>query len=72
MTTTIQVSDSVKKHLESFRLFERETYNDIIERLIEDSMELNEQTKKDIETARKEIKSGKVTKHEDLKKELGF
>lgn len=72
MTTTIQVSDSVKKHLESFSLFERETYNDIIERLIEDSMELNEQTKKDIETARKEIKSGKVTKHEDLKKELGF
>ena len=30
------------------KLFERETYNDVLERLIEDVQELNEETKKEI------------------------
>ncbi len=72
MATTIQVSDSIKKRLEDFRLFGRETYNEIIERLIEDSTELNEKTKKEIEMARKQIKKGRFKTHEQLAKEMEF
>jgi len=40
--------------------------------ILEDTMELNNQTKKEIETARKEFKQGKFTTHAQLKKELGL
>ena len=40
MPTTIQISDPVKKALERMKMFKRETYNDVIENLIEDNMEL--------------------------------
>ena len=42
METTIKVSHDVKKHLDKMKIFERETYNDIIWLLIEDTLELNE------------------------------
>jgi len=40
--------------------------------LPEDTMELSEETKKDIKQARKEYKEGKFITHEQLKKELGL
>ncbi len=39
---------------------------------LEDTMELNEQTKKEIELARKEFKEGKTISHAQVKKELGL
>jgi len=54
------------------KLFERETYNDVLERLIEDFQELNEETRREIKSAIKEIESGKYVTHEKLAKELGF
>ena len=45
--------------------------NDVLERLIEDVRELNEETKKEIKTAIKEIESGKYVTHEQLAKEMG-
>jgi len=53
-------------------MFERETYNEILERMIEDEKELSEQTKKDIEEARKRVKEGKFLTHEEVKKRLGL
>ncbi|MCL7413081.1 MAG: hypothetical protein M8353_05630 [ANME-2 cluster archaeon] len=72
MVTTIQIKEDVKSILTQMKLFERETYNDVLERLIEDVQELNKETKKEIESAIKEIKSGKYITHEDLAKEMGF
>ena len=54
------------------KIFERETYNDVLERLIEDVRELNEETKKEIKAAIIEIESGKYVTHEQLAKEMGF
>ncbi len=54
------------------KLFERETYNDVLERLIEDVQELNEKTRLEIESALREIESGKFVTHEKLATELGF
>ena len=68
MTTTIQISDDVKNTLDKMKMLERETYNDIIERMIEDDLELNEKTKKEIEEARK----GKSISHAEVKKRFGL
>jgi len=68
MSTTIQISDKVKSILDRMKMIERETYNDIIERMIEDDLELNEKTKKEIEEARK----GKSISHAEVKKRFGL
>ena len=70
MSTTIQISDNVKTILDRMKMLERETYNDIIERMIEDDLELNKKTKVEIEEARKRIKAGKFMKR--LKKGWGY
>ncbi len=72
MSTTIQISDNVKLILDRMKMIDRETYNDVIERMIEDDLELNEKTKKEIEEARKRVKSGKFISHEEVKKRLGL
>ena len=72
VATTIQINEELKKQLDKIKLFRRETYNDVIERLIEDINELKEQTKKEIEEARKEIAEGKFKTHEQVKKEMEF
>jgi predicted S18 family serine protease len=74
--TTIQISSTTKQVLNSLKDFPRETYEEIINKLIdvvaEENMELSEQTKKDIEIARKEIKAGRFYAAEDVKKRLGL
>ncbi len=72
MVTTIQIREDIKLILTQMKLFERETYNDVLERLIEDVQEINKETKKEIESAIKEINSGKYITHEELAKEMGF
>jgi len=72
MATTIQISDNIKKTLEKMKLFDRDTYNDIIGRMIEDDLELNERTKKEMQEARNRIKSGKFLTHEEVKKKLNL
>lgn len=72
MPTTIQISDDVKSILDRMKMIERETYNEVIERMIEDDLELNEKTKIEIEEARKRMKAGKFITHEEAKKRLGL
>jgi len=69
MSTTIQISDEVKVFLDRMKIFERETYNEIIEEMLEGNFELNEKTKKEIEEARK---SKKWISHEEVKKSFGL
>jgi len=70
MDTTIQISKSLQKELLKRKFFDKETYEEVIWDLIEDTMELNEQTKKEIAQARAEIKAGKVHSLDNVKKEL--
>lgn len=72
MATTIQISDETKQILDRMKLFKRESYNEVIERMIEDDLELNEKTKREIEEARKRVKAGKFLTHEEVKKRLGL
>ncbi|WP_243684897.1 hypothetical protein [Methanosarcina barkeri] len=58
--------------MKKMKIYKRETYNEVLERLLEEVQELNEETKKEIELARKAVEGGRYVTHEDLKKELGF
>lgn len=78
-TTTIQIPKKVKKDLDSFKEYPRETYADVIERLLalvkadeESELELSEETLKDIAEAEEDIRKGRVFSSEQIKKELGF
>jgi len=70
MVTTIQISEELLERLRNMKMHEKESYEDIIRDLIEDRLELSEETRKDIEEARKEVREGKVSKWEDIKREL--
>jgi len=72
MATSIQISEELKKVLSKKKLSERETYENIIWDLLEDNMELNEQTKKELEQSRAEIKEKKTITLSQLKKELNI
>ncbi len=69
METTIKISNEVKKCLDKMKLFERETYNDVLEFLIEDHLELNSKTKKELEERRK---NPELISHEEAGKILGL
>ena len=72
MATTIQISEKLQAELTKKKLSERETYEEIIWDMLEDSMEISEQTKKELEAARAEIKAGKFYTHAQVKKQLGL
>jgi len=72
METTIRISPEVKEQLDRMKMFNRESYNNIIELLIEDTLELNKKTKKEIEEARKRIDKGEFFTEEEVEKQLGL
>jgi hypothetical protein len=72
MDTTIQISKKLQQELLKRKFFDKETYEEIIWDIIEDTAELSEQTKKDIAEARAQIKAGKVHTLAKVKKELGL
>jgi predicted CopG family antitoxin len=71
-STTIQISSNLQQELNKMKLFNRETYEEVIWNIIEDTKELSEQTKKDIALSRKEISEGKFVTLSDLKKKYNL
>jgi hypothetical protein len=72
MATTIQISKELQHILKSRKLRASESYEEVIWDLIEDTMELSEETKKDIEKSLKEYKEGKFSILAEVKEELGL
>ena len=72
MASTIQVSKVLMKALQARKMYDKESYEEIIWDLLEDSMELSAETKRVIKRSRKEIAEGKFYTHEQVKKELGL
>ena len=70
MTTTIQISNDLLERLKVMKLSDKESYENIIWDLLEDSMELSEETKKHIAQSEKEIRGGKTISLEEVKKRL--
>lgn len=71
-STTIQISLNLQQELNKMKLFNRETYEEVIWNIIEDTKELSEQTRKDIALSRKEISEGKFITLSDLKKKYNL
>jgi hypothetical protein len=72
MATTIKISEQLKKELSKRKIHDRETYEEVIWDLIEDTTEINEETKREIELSRKQIKEGKFKTLSQVRKELGI
>ncbi|MFH1978581.1 MAG: hypothetical protein ABIJ92_04620 [Candidatus Aenigmatarchaeota archaeon] len=70
MVTTIQVSENLQKVLTERKFSNSESYEEVIWDMIEDTAELSEETKKEIELSRKEIIEGKFYTMEQIKKEM--
>ena len=71
MATTIQISNELLEQLKQTKLYEKESYEELIWDLLEDRMELSEETKKHLRQSEKEVKEGKVKTLQQVKKELG-
>lgn len=75
-TTTIQIPSELRSKLEGLKDYSRETYADVIEKLVdivaEEQMELSEETKRDIAEANKRIKAGKFVTESEMKRRLGL
>ena len=72
MATTIQVSEQLVDTLKKRKQYDKESYEEVIWDLMEDTIELNKETKKEIEQARADYKAGKFYTHEQVKKRLGL
>jgi predicted transcriptional regulator len=72
MVTTIQISEELKERLALRKMSPKDKYEDIIWDLLEDTLELSEQTKNEIAQARDEYVKGEFVTHAQVKKELGL
>jgi predicted transcriptional regulator len=68
MYTTVKISAELKKKLEEMKMSDSETYEEVIEDLIEDRLSLNPQFIAEIERRREEAKKGNVTSLAELKR----
>lgn len=70
MVTTIQISEELQGLLMKRKCYERQTYEEVIYDLLEDAMEISEETKRDLAMARAEVATGKTKTLAEIKREL--
>ena len=70
--TTIQISSELKKELSTLKMYDKESYEEVIWDLIEDSLELSEEAKADLKEAEEDVREGRVYTLDQVKKELGL
>lgn len=76
--TTIKVHEETKTHLDSFREYRNESYDEVINKLVyiaknvKKEPELSKETIDAIEKARARIKKGNFLTEEEAIKRLGF
>ncbi len=71
-TTTIQISKDLLQELKSRKMYDKESHEDIIRDLLEDTMELSEQTLVNIRKSEADVKAGKVHTLKEVEKRLGM
>ncbi|MBR9680053.1 MAG: hypothetical protein GOU99_03325 [Candidatus Altiarchaeota archaeon] len=75
MNTTIQVHSKTKQKLENLKIYSREPFNSVIERLLAsgiDTTPLSKQSLVNIQESLKDIEAGKVYSNKQIKKRLGL
>jgi len=71
-TTTVQIPVAMKARLSAMKIHPRETYADVLERILEDLEELGPETKRAVEKSRREFKDGKYKTLDQVKREMGL
>lgn len=71
-STTIQVSPKLLSFLRKRKTGPKESYEDVIWDIIEDSLELSDETKEAIRRSEEDARAGRVVTLEQLKKDLGL
>lgn len=73
MKTTIQVDQETLKRLQSHKQVERQSYDAVINRLLDEAEDdtLTEEDIQQLHEALEEVRTGKLIPIEDLAKELG-
>ncbi|TBR24582.1 MAG: hypothetical protein EPO63_03625 [Candidatus Nitrosotenuis sp.] len=76
MVTSIQLENKTKARLDKMKVFPKESYNDVVNRLInvveDDEGVLSEQTIKDLEKALSEVRNDKLLSHNQIKRKHGL
>jgi uncharacterized protein (UPF0248 family) len=77
MPTSIQIEKKIKERLDEFKNHPRETYNEVLARMInivsqQNKEELSPQTIKNLKKSLNDIEKGKVYSLEQVEKELGL
>jgi uncharacterized protein (UPF0248 family) len=77
MPTSIQIEKEIKEHLDKLKNHPRETYNDVLTRIIyfisqQNREDLSPQTIKNIEKSLSDIKAGRVSSHKNVKRKLNL
>ena len=76
MVTSIQLQNKTKSKLDKMKVFPRESYDDIVNRLInvahDDEGILIKNTIKDLENSLADVKAGKLVSHDEVKRKHGL
>lgn len=73
--TTIALKEEVKKGLDELKITRRESYDEVIERLIKNRIDdepLSKETLNDIKLALEDVKAGRVYTTNEARKRLGI
>ncbi len=71
MDTTIQISKELLSKLQFMKIHSKESYEDIIWDLIEDRLEFSEKTLVNIRNSEEDIRKGRTTPLEAIKRKIG-
>ncbi len=71
-STTVQLSRQTRDALAAMKLHPRESFDEVLGRVLEDLQELDESTKQEIAKARREIAGGHFLSQEQVRKKLGL
>ncbi len=72
MAITLNVSQELISELEERKSHHKESYEDVIWDLLEDTLELSEQTQADIKKSEEDIKARRIYTCEEVKMSLGL
>jgi predicted transcriptional regulator len=71
-TTTVQIDRDLKARLDRMKIHSRESYNDVLERLLEDLEDISPAALRRYEEIAKQVKAGKFKTHEQVRREWGL
>ena len=70
--TTVQIRRDLKARLDAMKVHGRETYNDVLERILEDLEDISPEAMRRYDEIAKQVKAGKFKTNEQAKREWGL